>query len=303
VQHRINIARVTKLCISLGFFAFSFTREFVLQLCGRKHKGYCVILYYHSIPADQRDRFASQLDVTLQSAVPVALSGVVTLRSGVRYVGITFDDAFENFAQIALPELAKRKIPSTVFVIADALGKAFGPLGRPERVMSTDQLKDLPADLVTIGSHTLSHPFLPSISEEDARREIAQSRVQIESLLNHSIGLFSFPFGGFNETLIQVCRESGYQRVFTTLPQLAFEGADEYVTGRVRVDPSDWPLEFRLKLAGAYRWLPSAIALKQQVLAHSVMRWILRRKRAGDVSGGRRSIIQESNACDAYLGP
>ncbi len=37
--------------------------------------------------------------------------------------------------------------------------------------------------------------------------------------------------------------------------------------GRVRVDPTDWPLEFHLKLMGAYRWLPMAIALKRRLLA------------------------------------
>ncbi len=30
--------------------------------------------------------------------------------------------------------------------------------------------------------------------------------------------------------------------------------------------PSNWPLEFHLKLMGAYRWVPMAIALKRKIL-------------------------------------
>ena len=208
------------------------------------------MLYYHSIPQNQRVQFADQLDVILRHAKPVRVSGRLDLAPGVRYAGVTFDDGFENFAEVALPELVKRKIPATVFVIADALGKSFGPQGRPEKVMSSDQIRALPQDLVSIGSHTSTHPFLPAIPEQDARIELAQSRAQLEAILDREVPLFSFPFGGFNERLVEQCREVGYQRVFTTLPHLVFGDSNAFVLGRVRVDPDDWPLEFRLKLAG-----------------------------------------------------
>lgn len=234
-----------------------------------------MILYYHSIPRSRQARFARQLDVILRNARPVSVSDNVVLEPGTRYVGITFDDGFENFMNVALPEMAKRRMPSTVFVIADALGKAFGADGRAERVMSVDQVRNLPQDLVTIGSHTLTHPFLPSLTESQAAVEITESRLRIESLLNRDVLLFSFPFGGFNQRLVDQCRAAGYRRVFTTLPQFAFEAPLEFVTGRVRVDPDDWPLEFRLKLAGAYRWLPRAFALKRAVLSNRlVRRWL-----------------------------
>jgi hypothetical protein len=42
----------------------------------------------------------------------------------------------------------------------------------------------------------------------------------------------------------------------------------EFVLGRISVEPTDWALEFRLKLLGAYRWLPQAIALKRKLKAY-----------------------------------
>jgi peptidoglycan/xylan/chitin deacetylase (PgdA/CDA1 family) len=125
----------------------------------------------------------------------------------------------------------------------------------------------LPENLVTLGSHTLTHPFLPSIGDDEARREIAGSRTALEGILNRKIGLFSFPFGGFNQRSIELCREAGYDRVFTTLPNFALVQPNEFVVGRVRVDPTDSPLEFRLKLAGAYRWLPFAFRLKHLIVS------------------------------------
>jgi hypothetical protein len=80
----------------------------------------------------------------------------------------------------------------------------------------------------------------------------------------------SFPYGGFNDAVIEGCREAGYERVFTALPVFAFSQPGEFVCGRVGAAPTDWPIEFRLKLAGAFRWLPYAYDLKRHV--RSVLR-------------------------------
>ena len=40
----------------------------------------------------------------------------------------------------------------------------------------------------------------------------------------------------------------------------------EFVTGRIAVNPTDWELEFRLKILGAYQWLPRVIAYKRKLL-------------------------------------
>jgi peptidoglycan/xylan/chitin deacetylase (PgdA/CDA1 family) len=268
---RIPWKRILKCGISLGVFAFSTIRAFLVRLAGKTPQGSCIILYYHSIPPEHRAEFAHQLDLLLRIARPIAITGEVMLNPGARNVGITFDDALENVVTCALPELKGRGIPSTIFVISEAIGKNFGAPGCLEKVMTLEQLRKLPDDLVTIGSHTSTHPFLPSLSKEDARRELTQSRVELKKILDREIPLFSFPFGGFTEELVALCHEAGYQRVFTTLPKFAFKHADEFVVGRVRVDPTDWPLEYRLKLAGAYRWLPLAFAFKQKILSHVVL--------------------------------
>jgi peptidoglycan/xylan/chitin deacetylase (PgdA/CDA1 family) len=113
------------------------------------------------------------------------------------------------------------------------------------------------------------------VDEERAWREIHESRARLEGLLDREVKLFSFPYGAFNERLVGLCREAGYERVFTTLPYSALSEPDEFVTGRVWAEPTDWPLEFRLKLLGAYAWLPKAFSLKRRLLTSPVIARIL----------------------------
>lgn len=257
--------RLLKCGISLVVFSLSRVKDFLTYALGGKPTGSCVILNYHSVPADQRAAFARQMDMLRAHAKPLRVDSVVPLEPGVQCAAITFDDGFENFIHEVLPELRTRNIPATVFIIVEALGKEFGTKNRLEKVMSVAQMQALPEDLVAIGSHTLTHPFLPNTDYDVAHREITESRIALERLLGRPISMFSFPFGGFKEEHVEVCRAAGYRRIFTTLPHLAFTDPEEFTVGRVRADTTDWPMEFRLKLAGAYRWLPKAFIWKRRV--------------------------------------
>jgi peptidoglycan/xylan/chitin deacetylase (PgdA/CDA1 family) len=265
------LKRTAKCAISLGVHTASGLGTMLTRLMGRTPQGSCVIVYYHSVPADQRTQFAKQMDYLVRYTTPIAVNRPAELTSGICYTAVTFDDAFENFYHCALPEMMQRRIPGTIFVISDAIGKSFGPPGSLERVMSLEQILSLP-DLMTIGSHTVSHPFLPSVDLNKAAREIALSRTTLEDMLNRKVLLFSFPFGGFDEEHVDFCRQAGYTKIFSTLPRCASLNPNEFLTGRVRVDPTDWPIEFKLKVAGAYRWLPWAFKLKRKVTRNSFLR-------------------------------
>jgi peptidoglycan/xylan/chitin deacetylase (PgdA/CDA1 family) len=269
---RINpkFKRIAKLSISLAYYIYTRTMETIRRLGKGTSSPTCVVLYYHAVAAEHRARFAAQMDVLKRFATPVSAGNESPLRRGEYYAAVTFDDGFATVGENAVPELVRRQIPATIFVVADLLG-ARGPtwetLGQEDclsdRLMSVEELRALPRDFITIGSHSLSHPLLPSVSEEQAATEIYESKRKLSGLLSREVTLFSFPYGAFNQRLVNVCRAAGYERVFTILPKVAFTSPKEFATGRVAVDPTDWPLEFRLKLLGAYRWLPSGFALKR----------------------------------------
>jgi peptidoglycan/xylan/chitin deacetylase (PgdA/CDA1 family) len=259
--------RSLKCGISLAVFGCTEAVTMLGRVVGRKPKGRCVVLYYHSVPSQQRELFAEQLDVILRHGKVVRTSDGCNSDLIEHSVAITFDDGFENFLTEALPELQKRQLPATVFVIAEGMNRTFGPKGHAEKLLSLEQVRSLPSELIAIGSHTVSHPMLTRLELSQARTEIRDSRDKIKEMLNRDVAEFSFPFGDYNEAMVDLCREAGYRRVYSTLPAFAFESPEEFVVGRVRVDPTDWLLEFRLKLAGAYWWLPAIFSMKRKMRA------------------------------------
>jgi peptidoglycan/xylan/chitin deacetylase (PgdA/CDA1 family) len=267
-QHR-PVNRVIKLIISMSFFAVASVWRSMRWLMGKSAGPTWTILYYHAIRDEQREAFADQMDVIGRLATAVPLQGLPAPAN--RYCSITFDDGFENTIQNAVPELVKRKLPATIFVTGGAMGSAAGwwPESSPERkekIAGAEQIQNLPDDLISIGSHTLTHPRLPLLSETEAKHELLESRMKLEKLLQRRITLFSFPYGEFTPALLELCREAGYERVYTSFPGNARCSPPAFAVGRVSAEPSDWPVEFRLKVLGAYAWLPRAISVKRSIM-------------------------------------
>jgi len=264
--------RVLTVIISAGVFSACWLRNLISRLVGKEPPGRCVVLYYHAVTVEHKSRFERQMDDLLRFAEPTTAARRSPLGSGKHYAVVTFDDAYQNIVVNALPALQTRRIPASVFVVPDMLGRTTHlsdtstSSSDDRKVMAIEDLQSLSSDWVTIGSHSLTHPYLTTLSPKEALHELTESRRVLEEALHRPVGLFCFPYGACSEELFRLCRHVGYDRVFTTIPQFAFSDSSEFVTGRVRVDPTDWRLEFRLKLLGAYRWLPLAWGIKRRIL-------------------------------------
>lgn len=265
------LKRVLNLAISLLFAVSDWALYGVRRLFGQTPRSKCMVLAYHSVSAGERSEFARQMDVLVRNTKPVRADIEALPPDGGSYAAVTFDDGFQNIVDNALPELQKRAIPATLFIVTEALGtnRAWEHRGgddtRNEQIMSAGQLSELSPELVAIGSHTMTHPYLPSIDKTQLEQELSGSRRKLKEISKRDVKLLSFPYGAFDQAIIESCRGAGYERVFTALPLFAVTQPHEFVTGRVGTAPTDWPIEFRLKLSGAYRWLPSAYALKRRV--------------------------------------
>jgi peptidoglycan/xylan/chitin deacetylase (PgdA/CDA1 family) len=124
-----------------------------------------------------------------------------------------------------------------------------------ERVLSRDEIRRLSSEpLVTVGSHSVSHPDLRRLEDAVVDRELVDSRQELETLVGRSVTSFSFPFGAYDERVVSRALAAGYQRLFISTPDRADVGRASATIGRTSVEPDDWPIEYRLKVAGAYRW-------------------------------------------------
>lgn len=254
---------VVGIIVCIGDAVASWTRSLV----GRRHRPGCVVLYYHSVSLAQLAQFQRQMDVLKRHAVAVPLI-MQGLTLGVRNVSVTFDDGFEETIDNVIPILRRIGIPFTVFVPTGNIGQLPRWIRDQERargcgvVVSATRLKLLHVDpLATIGSHCTTHRALETLCVAEANSELVDSKNDLERLLGVKIAFLSFPYGSFRAHHVKMAIDAGYERVFSTAPHECDPSA--YVCGRVRVEPTDWPIEFRLKLAGAYRWLPVAYAMKR----------------------------------------
>jgi peptidoglycan/xylan/chitin deacetylase (PgdA/CDA1 family) len=255
-------SRVLKFVISLAFYVITESWRLVLRGLGKMPPPAAMIIYYHHVLSEQRRNFARQLDHLARWTTPLRADNLEPLAAGVRYSIVTVDDGWKSFADNAVPELQRRNIPVTIFAISDRLGQSVDGI-EFDRLVSLDELRALNSGVVTIGSHGATHARMTTLSEQDAYRELRESREKLSSITGHAVTMFCFPYGAYSDELSPICRKAGYQRIFTCLPVLA--DFSNFVQGRVRVDPTDLPIEFHLKLMGAYRWLPMAIALKRRV--------------------------------------
>jgi peptidoglycan/xylan/chitin deacetylase (PgdA/CDA1 family) len=263
------IKRLVKLGFSLGVRALDMVRDSACRCLGRPLPPRGVVIYYHAIQRHQRSRFARQMDELLDRAQPFRAEFPGALSPEGLHVAVTFDDGFISVVENALPELKKRNIPFTLFVPTGCLGRRPSWIHNQahssweERVMSLDELRALATEpLATIGAHSISHSNFLKLNSRDALHEFRRSKADLESALNREVTLFSYPHGAHNDALDEQARQSGYRHVFTVEPALVRPEAQQVAIGRVSADPGDWPLEFRLKLMGAYRWESCLRAVK-----------------------------------------
>ena len=253
--------RLVLLAISIVVRAWDVAYTSVRQVLRLAVAPKALVIYYHAVRPDQRKQFARQMDQLLSLAEPFQAGSAETVSTTQRHmVAVTFDDGFESVVENAVPELTKRNIPFILFVPSGCLGRRPSWVGAThpswgERVVSEPTLSSLAGNhLSMIGSHSVTHANLVTLSSSEVSDELVRSKADLEAALGRQIDLFSFPYGASNSAALNAARRAGYRRVFTIEPAFFEPNTDDYSVGRFAVDPEEWQIEFRLKLVGAYRW-------------------------------------------------
>ena len=113
-----------------------------------------------------------------------------------------------------------------------------------------DELRALDPAIVTIGSHTLTHPILPATPSADLEAEIGGSRALLEARLQRAVEFFCYPNGDTNRAVTD-CVRRHYRAAVGGNASTVRHGADAYRLPRVNLPGSTLRLAARLHAAVA----------------------------------------------------
>ncbi len=160
-------------------------------------------------------------------------------------VVVQFDDGYDNNYTNAFPVLKKYEFPAMVFLVSDFIGVKPG-------FLTWDQVKEMEGHGFLAGAHTRHHLYLPHLSVEELRDEIAGSKRIIEEHLGHKVDYFAYPNGGFNVPAKEIAKEVGFKAAVTTNRGKDRFNKDFYEMKRIRIKDSDGDFALWFKLSGYY---------------------------------------------------
>ncbi len=141
---------------------------------------------------------------------------------------LTFDDGYQDAYDQVFPTLKKYGFSATFYLITDNIDKPG--------FLTAKEILEMQAGGMTFGSHSLSHPNLTEISEQQAQQEIYTSKKNLEKVLGKQVVDFCYPGGKLNQNAINIVANSGYETAATTSNQINFGKTDLLQLNRLDVE-------------------------------------------------------------------
>lgn len=174
-----------------------------------------------------------------------------------RAVALTFDDGYASVVETAWPILRERGLPATLFVVSGFLaGARRFAWDRHQRdhdglrLSTAAEVAAAAEDGLDVGSHTVSHPWLPQLGPAELRRELAGSRDALEDLLGRAITSVAYPTGGWDPAVRRAAGDAGY-RIGITVDRGLNTARRHPLSLRRAFVPHD-PRDLRVLLDGGY---------------------------------------------------
>jgi len=140
-------------------------------------------------------------------------------------VAITFDDGYAGLYSHAFPELRKRGLPATVFLVAATLGPkpwemswVRGEQPPEPTTLTLDQILEMQDGGISFASHSYSHHDLTTLTDDECERDLRASRELLEEVLGRPVPLLAYPGGRHDSRVRGAAARAGYTHAFT-LPE------------------------------------------------------------------------------------
>ena len=171
------------------------------------------------------------------------LEGRASLPEGA--IVLTFDDGFLGVYEHAFPLLAAMKWPATVFLVSGLIGKADSwtgrenPSGRIHPLLGRREIVEMARDGFSFHSHSRSHPDLRALSGAALDGELAGARRDLEDLLGHPVPYLAYPYGWYDENVLDAVKACGYTAAFSAQPGFNRRDVNPYRIRRLDVYGTD----------------------------------------------------------------
>ncbi len=114
----------------------------------------------------------------------------------------------------------------------DAIAAQAG-VSLPDNLMLTSmQVREMARAGMTIGAHTLHHPILARLPDDEAYTEMLESKRHLEQIIDAPVRFFAYPNGkpgqDYNATHAKLAREAGFSAALSTAWGAAAPGCDLY---------------------------------------------------------------------------
>ena len=226
-----------------------------------------LVLCYHGVVEGEPQRLAVRRDVLERQLRSLLHRGWTPVGAGEAVEGtgrrfhVTFDDAYRSVVEV-LPLLASLGVRATVFPATAFArdGRAFDvpelrddARSRPDAfaTMDWDALRAVAASGVEIGSHTVTHPHLPQLPDDELDRELRDSKAELEAELGARCRWLAYPYGDHDERVRRSARLAGYEAAFA----VGGRAGDPFASPRLAVYRHDTWAGFRLRTSTLARVL------------------------------------------------
>jgi peptidoglycan/xylan/chitin deacetylase (PgdA/CDA1 family) len=186
-------------------------------------RGSDATLRYRVTPAALAEQLGYLRDAGLQGTTLAEWTSAIHARQaiGPGRVVLTFDDAYEDFEETALPLLQQYGIRAALFVVTDRAGGTNtwdAALDEPVRLMDWAAIGRAADAGIEIGAHSATHPPLTGLAPADIVAEASRARADIQRNIGRTVTAFAYPYGDSDPVVEHLVGGCGFLTGVTCRP-------------------------------------------------------------------------------------
>src|ERR1700740_2338926 len=208
--------------------------------------------------------------------LPKALAWLASGKDLSKTFVITFDDGYRDFYTEAMDVIRQCGFTATIFLATDRIGQTPACI-EGANYLTWNEVRELHAEGIQFGSHTVSHPDLRSLDPNLLDYELGHSKEIIEQNIGASVDAFSYPFSfpeedaNFARFLEDLLKNIGFEYGVSTILGRARKNSNRFFLPRLPMNTWDDRMLLQAKVEGGYDWLHLPQLLKKSIFHNNTL--------------------------------